>query len=191
MKRKFALLLAGIAVVVALVISIPIYLALANPTPVVLSASTAQSTLGGSWQVLENQTYLKEYPTSTISIYYANGTNVTVPYPHQVKSVDHEVLVGNINGTKVVMRINVITFTSNISFWAHGMMFGFHGGLFHHIFGYNVTTYDGYTVIYAENSFFYPHTYLLAYKGNTLIEINLVNFTASQQQMEEILSGIS
>lgn len=190
MKRKLAFLIAGIAIV-AVVVSIPIYLALSNPSPVVLSASTAQSALGGSWQVLDNQTYLKEYPTSTISIYYANGTNVTVPYPHQVKSVDHEVLVGNVNGTKVIMKVNVMTFTSNVSLWADRMMFGFHGGLFHRIFGFNVTTFDGYTVIYAENSFFYPHTYLLAYKGNTLIEIRLFNLTASQQQMEEILAGMS
>ncbi|QXJ35700.1 zinc ribbon domain-containing protein [Saccharolobus shibatae] len=163
---------------------------------VALSSSGAQAIFGGSWEVLQNQTYLKVYPTENITIYYANGTNVTIPFPQHVKTLDHEVLVGNINGTKVKMMINVVQFTSNVSHFVLPLSHFIQDKHHHHHFSqnymliYNSTEYNGYRVIYFASNTPYPHTILIAYKGPTLIEVTLNGYVASMAQMEEVLNNI-
>ncbi|MEM3347739.1 MAG: zinc ribbon domain-containing protein [Metallosphaera sp.] len=176
-------------VAIFLVASVALALTLGNHSPVLLQASTAQSIFGGSWKVLTNDTYLKVYPTQTVSVYFANGTNVTTPLPHQVKTLDKEVLVGDVNGTTVVMRIQEITYTSNVTFFNFLRPLGH---LMHHRFlfnNFNITNFNGYEVVYFSNNVF-PRTYLLAIKGNTIVNVEL-NMTATQQQMLDVLSNLS
>ncbi|WP_338602301.1 zinc ribbon domain-containing protein [Sulfolobus tengchongensis] len=195
MNKYLKIAIPAIAILAIVAISIPTISALINSSSkvTVISASTAESIFGGTWQVLQNETYLKVYPTENITIYYANGTNVTVQYPHQIKSLNHEVLTGNINGTHVIMIINLAQFTSNVSRYVFPDMF-----IDHHFVGdrhdfaliYNSTTYDGYYVIYFASTVPRPHTIMVAYKGSTLIEISLNGYMASISQMEQILNNI-
>ncbi|QGA69176.1 zinc ribbon domain-containing protein [Sulfolobus sp. E11-6] len=195
MKTK--LLIAGILAIAVVAISVTTMSALISSSSkiVALSSSEAQTIFGGSWEVLQNQTYLKVYPTENITIYYANGTNVTIPYPQHVKSLDHEVLVGNINGTKVKMVINVVQFTSNVSHFVLPLSHLIQDEHHHHfshdfMLIYNSTEYNGYRVIYFASTSPYPHTILIAYKGTTLIEVTLNGYVASITQMEEVLNYI-
>jgi len=195
MNRK--ILISVIIAVAIVAISITTVYALTNPQPkiVILSPSTAQAIFGGSWQVLQNQTYLKVYPVQNVTIYYANGTNITVPIPQKIRSINHEVLLGNINGTKVEMVIVVAQYTSNITRFPipfkpciQFMPDRHHNNNFMII--YNVTTYEGYKVFYFASTIPRPHTILVAYKGSTLVEVSLNGYIASMNQMEEVLSNI-
>jgi len=207
MDRK--ILISVIIAVAIVAISITTIYALTNPQPkiVILSPSTAQAIFGGSWQVLQNQTYLKVYPVQNVTIYYANGTNITVPIPQKIRSINHEVLLGNINGTKVEMVIVVAQYTSNITrFPIHlnpcilFMPDRHHYNNFMMVYNvithegfmivYNTTTYEGYKVFYFASTIPRPHTILVAYKGSTLVEVSLNGYIASMNQMEEVLSNI-
>lgn len=188
--RKWLPLIIGVVIAIIIIASVPVILALLNPSPVIVSATTAQSIFGGSWSVVSNQTYFAKYPVNYITIEYANGSNITIPYPHQVKSVDHEVLVGKVNNTNVTMIIKVITYTSNVTLLNND--FGFFGG-FHfgnHNFNFNVTNYNGFTLIYYASSFPYSHTYTTAIKGNQVIQLKIIGLSASIQQVESILNSI-
>ncbi|BFH73010.1 zinc ribbon domain-containing protein [Sulfurisphaera javensis] len=188
--RKWLPIIIGIVIAVAIIASVPVILALINPSPVVVSASTAQSVFGGSWTVVTNETYFAKYPINYVTIEYANGTNVTIPYPHQVKSIDHEVLIGKVNNTSVTMIIQVITYTSNVTLFHHD--FGFFGGIQwgNNGFSFNVTSYNGYTLIYYASSFPHPHTSVTAIKGNEVVQIRIIGTSASLQQVEEIISNL-
>lgn len=178
--------LLALVVISALAFAIP---NIFSPSPqqiIILKASDAESIFGGSWQVLQNETYLKLYPTENVTIYYANGTTVEIPVSHHVKSIDHEVLIGNVNGTKVVMIVQMINFTSSNPLELHHMIKLQKGDKF----GFSATKYDNYTIIYFASTFPYPHTVLLAFRNNTVIEVVLKGYVASLNQMEEVLKDI-
>ncbi|QIW22784.1 zinc ribbon domain-containing protein [Sulfolobus sp. S-194] len=188
-KRKLLPIIVGVILAIAIIASVPIIFAIIKSSPVVLSASSVQSTLGGKWSVVTNETYLAKYPVKQITIEYANGTNVTVPYPHQIKTYIHEVLMGKMNSTNVTMIVKVIIYTSNITMFHH--MFGFGFQFNTNQFYTDITTYDGYTIFYVSSTFPYPHTFVTAVKGNELIQIKISGYSASLQQVESLISDIS
>ncbi|ARM75228.1 hypothetical protein B6F84_03735 [Acidianus manzaensis] len=198
----------AIAIIVALafVIALPTVSALMNSgsSVIVLSASDAHNIFGGTWTVIENQTFLKEYPEENITIQYANGTIIQIPYYHSIKSIDHEVMIGNISGTQTKLVINVIQTTTNTffnRFMVHNrmgfgqminiMMFGHNRWQgWNAQFSFNETTYDGYTIYYIASNIPYAHTNFIAVKNKTIIEISLNNYTATLSEMEEALNNI-
>lgn len=193
-KKKIILptVLAVIAIV-ALVLAMPTISAMLNsPQVVIFSPSKASQIFGGSWTVVENETYLKVYPTENITIYYANGTKVEIPYYHSVKSVNREVLIGNVSGNRVIMIIQVVKFANNtlvlnkMPSWMSE--FGFEWNNFN--VSFKVTTYQGYHIYYFASTFPHPYTKFLAVKEGEVIQVTLHGYAASLNQMEQVLSQL-
>ncbi|AWR96745.1 zinc-ribbon domain-containing protein [Acidianus sulfidivorans JP7] len=197
-KKTKIIVPAALAIVIALglIIALPTISALINPSVVPLSASDAQSIFGGTWSVITNETFLKQYPEENVTIEYANGTTIQIPFHHYIKSLDHEVMIGNVSGVETYLVINIIHTTSNVTFGFPGihnsfMMFGHFWHRWNTQFSFNETTYNGYSIYYLASNIPHPHTEFIAIKGNTVIEIIMHNYFASINQMEQVLNDLS
>ncbi|ADB86486.1 hypothetical protein [Saccharolobus islandicus] len=167
-----------ILIFIVLIVIISFALIMVYPSKDLLfSPQEAEAIFGGNWEVLQNNTNLKSI--GTITIYYANSTNLTTQHSLEVESIEEEVLVGDVNNTKVEMTIVIVKFSSNSS-WSE-------------IFGNNTNyyKYNGYYITYSATSFMYPKTIIVAYKGSTLVEITLDGYQASFAQVKEILSYLN
>ncbi len=166
-----------VLIFIVLIVIISFALIMVYPSDsLLLSPQEAETIFGGKWGVLLNDTNLKS--VHTITIYHVNSANLTKQQSLEVKSIEEEVLVGDVNSTNVELTIVVVKFSSNNS-WSE-------------ILGNNTNyyKYNGYYVTYSATSFTYPKTIIMAYNGSTLIEITLDGYQASFTQVKEILSDL-
>ncbi|MCH4816493.1 MAG: hypothetical protein QXY87_10335 [Saccharolobus sp.] len=167
-----------VLIFIVLIIIISFALIMVYPSSdLLLSPQEAEVIFGGNWEVVRNDT--NSNSIGTITMYYANSTNITSQQLIKVESIEQEVLVGDVNNTNVEMIIVVVKFSSNIS-W-------------NEIFtnNSNYYKYDGYYIIYSETSFTYSKTIIVAYNDSTLIEITLNGYKASLSQIRELISKLA